>query len=118
MVLRPASIRQRFNSIVEKPLVFFCVSWILIHVLILSQFGIVSNFEATKYIEQAESLIQFGSYTSNNFIFYSVEILLIAFCLKAHIGFWLVIVIQCLANAASLFVFHKLVRQVSNSKLV
>jgi hypothetical protein len=84
------------------------VAWAIMQSILLYQFRIVTDFEATKYIEQANLLINNGSYSSNNFIFYSTEILLITACKKLQIGYWPVVAIQLLCNAISVFCFYKL----------
>lgn len=81
--------------------------WLLLQLFFLKRFGIVTGFEAPKYIEQAHHLIAHGSYTSKNFLFYSTEILLIALSLKAGLGFGFVVLIQLIINAISIFYFYK-----------
>ena len=102
----------------NKQFLFIAAVWVFLQVLLLKQFGVVTNFEASKYLAQATLLIENGHYESQNFIFYSTEILLIAFCLKLNIGLWLVVAIQLVANAASVFFFYKLIhRFTQNSKV-
>src|SRR5215218_5364909 len=94
------------------------IAWILLHCLLFYQFGIVTNFEAAKYIEQARLLIETGSYSTNNFIFYSTQILLIALCTKLGIGLWLVVMIQLFMNALSIYLFYRLVCLLTENKVV
>lgn len=84
------------------------IIWLLLQSFLLLHFGIVTNFEATKYIEQADNLLHKGSYTSGNFLYYSTEILLIALCKKMGAGYWFVVVIQMTVNAFSVWCFYRL----------
>lgn len=80
------------------------------------QNGIVTDLEATKYIFQAQNFIATGTFSSNNFMFYSTQILLIAFCLKLQIGFWFVVLIQIIFNAISIICFYWIIERVSQNK--
>ena len=60
------------NLLIEKPLMLISFVWLLQNIFIFSQYGIVTRYEATKYIEQATHFLNTGHYTSNNFLFYSV----------------------------------------------
>jgi hypothetical protein len=102
----------------KKALAIIAGCWMLLQLLLLNQFGIVTGYEAVKYIEQAQSLINSGSYTSKNFVFYSTEILLISFCYKIGIGLWLIVVLQLAANGLSVFLFYKLVKRFGTNDAV
>ncbi len=91
--------------------------WTFFQLYFLMRFDIVSEYEAAKYIEQAENLIKTGSYTSGNFLFYSTQILLIALCKKLQIGYWPIITIQIAANALSIWCFYGLVSFFTKSKI-
>ena len=92
-------------------LVILSITWVTIQLLALQQFGIVTNFEATKYIEQASHLLQTGSYTSENFLYYSTQILIIAFAQKIGAGYTLVVGLQLMLNALSTICFYKLIHK-------
>lgn len=108
------------KTFLTRKMQFFIVAgvWLLLQVLLIKQFGLVTNFEASKYLEQANVLLANGAYTTNNFIFYSTEILLIAFCLKLGISLWFVALVQLLLNALSLMVFFRMVERLTNNNLV
>lgn len=89
------------------------IAWILVNLLLLLHFGIVTFYEATKYIEQADNLLQNGSYASQNFIFYSVEIWLIAAVKKLHVGYGAAIAVQLLLNAISTYFFYHVVQRLT-----
>jgi hypothetical protein len=94
------------------------IAWLVLHGFLLNHFGIVTDFEATKYIEQAQLLIKNGSYSSSNFTFYSTQILLVAFCIKLNVGFWFLVCIQLIANAFSLFLFFRLVQRFTQNSII
>ena len=81
--------------------------WLVLNVVFIIHKGIVTEGEPYKYIYQAKLLLQTGSLESNNFWFYSTEILLIALSIKIKLGFSLVIAIQILLNGIALFKFHQ-----------
>lgn len=97
------------NILANNKAHFYIISsiWLILQVYFFKRFGIVSDFEAPKYIEQGHHFIAHGSYTSNNFIFYSTEILLIALGLKTGFGFELAISVQIIINALSVYCFYK-----------
>ncbi len=97
---------------------FFLISscWIALQFYFFFRFGIETNLEAAKYIEQANLLLQTGYYSSGNFLFYSTEILLIALSKKLHAGYWMVVAVQLLFNAISIYCFYRLVIHLKNNK--
>ncbi|RZK10251.1 MAG: hypothetical protein EOO46_11330 [Flavobacterium sp.] len=88
--------------------------WAVTQLLLLWQYGIVTGFEANKYIEQADYFLENGHYATGNFLFYSTEILLIAACKKFGIGYWPVIGVQFLFNAISVYCFYYLALKFTN----
>lgn len=93
-------------------------AWCLLHIVLFFHFGIVTGFESRKYIEQADHLLQNGTYASPNFLFYSTEILLIAATKKWQVGYWLVVAVQLLFNLFSTYAFYKTVVRFTNRSLV
>jgi hypothetical protein len=92
----------------KKSLLILGAFWFLIQIILFRQFGIVTAFESSKYIEQADFLLKTGHYTTGNFLFYSVQILLIALSKTTNTFPWLVVLIQLLVNALSVILFYKL----------
>jgi hypothetical protein len=90
------------------------VTWILVQFFLLRHFGIVTGYEAKKYIVEADIFLQHGTYSTPNFLFYSTEILLIAGCKTLGLGFGGVVVVQLVANAASTVFFYRLIRQLTS----
>jgi hypothetical protein len=92
--------------------------WLLMQIFFYKQYGIVTNLEAVKYINEANHFLATGKYSSDNFLFYSTQIMLIAFCIKLKIGFWFIVLFQMLLNALSLFCFYKMVKFISKNYLL
>lgn len=93
-------------------------TWLVLHSILLWQYGIVTSYEATKYIEQANNLLQTGSYSSHNFLFYSTQILLIVASKKLQIGYGAVVAVQLLLNAISTFFFYKTIEYLTRKSEV
>lgn len=91
----------------------FVLIWIIMQVLIYLQRGVVTDLEATKYIDEARVLLETGRYSSNNFLFYSVQIFLIAFCMKMNISYLFIVIFQMLMNGLSILCFFDLIKKIT-----
>lgn len=91
-----------------KSLVILGILWITVHLVLFKHFGIVTEFESKKYIEQADFFLIHGQYASPNFIFYSIQILLIALSKSTNTFPVLIVIIQLIFNALSMALFYKL----------
>ena len=100
----------------KNQFLLLAVIWLCMQIFFFYQNGIVTDLEATKYIYEAHHFIDTGKYSTNNYLFYSIQILLIAFCLKLHIGFWFVVLVQIIFNGISVIYFYKIVEKISNNK--
>jgi 4-amino-4-deoxy-L-arabinose transferase-like glycosyltransferase len=105
------SIPPRFHFAVLSGL------WLLMQVFCYRQFGIVTDFEAAKYIEQAHTLLQTGMYSSSNFIFYSTQILLLAACIKYNFSFVVIVLAQIFFSGLSVLCFYRLATLLSNPNI-
>ncbi|MGZ3886221.1 MAG: hypothetical protein ACXVBP_02240 [Flavisolibacter sp.] len=92
----------------KKNYLLLGLCWLLLQIFLYAHFGIVTGYESAKYIEQANQLLATGHYTSGNFLFYSVEILLIALSKITGLFPWLAVIIQMLVNAVALACFYQL----------
>jgi hypothetical protein len=92
----------------KQDLQIIAIIWISLQVLFFIKFGVIEDFEAAKYITEAEKLISTGTYSSGNFLFYSVQILLIAFSKLTGTYPAFPIIIQMAVNAISVYLFYKL----------
>lgn len=94
------------------------IIWLIIQCFMLWHNGIVTDLEATKYINEANHFLSTGAYSSGNFLFYSTQILLIAFCLKLQISFLFIVIIQMLFNGLSIVCFYKLTNIISKNLVI
>ncbi|MGZ3853173.1 MAG: hypothetical protein ACXVBX_10320 [Flavisolibacter sp.] len=101
----------------RKQITVLIIIWIVLQFVFLNRFGIVTGFESEKYITEAHALLQTGHYKSGNFLFYSTEILLIAFSYVTHTFPWLVVAVQMLANGISVYLFYKLSFYITKDRL-
>ena len=81
--------------------------WVVVQSLLFWKNGILTQLEAAKYVDQAHIFLQTGGFESGNFLYYSVEILLISLCLKAHVSFLFLIILQWTLNGVSMICFYK-----------
>lgn len=93
-------------------------AWLLMHGILLWQYGVVTSYEATKYVSEADHLLKTGSYSSNNFLFYSTQILLIAASKSLHTGYGGVVAVQLLLNAVSTYCFYKTIERLTGRAAV
>jgi hypothetical protein len=105
------------NFLVRRQIAILITFWIVLQCVLIYRFGIVTQFESEKYIYEAKVLLQTGGYNSGNFLFYSVEILLIALSFITHTFPWLVITIHILLNGISVYLFYKLCFDITRDEL-
>ena len=70
-------------------------------------YGIVTTFEAAKYIKEAERLINYQTLSASRFWFYSITIFIITISLQLKIGFTGAVIIQSLLNLLTILFFHR-----------
>ncbi len=92
--------------------------WSLLQTFLFLHFGIVTDFEAEKYINQAEFFLEHGRFETGNFVFYSTQILLISAVKKLQIGYELIILLQTIFNALSVFCFYKIIKLITEKNVV
>lgn len=90
--------------------------WVVINALCLYRFGIVTGFEAEKYIAAAQQLLHSGMLQAKHYWFYSTEIFLIAFALKTYTFPFLPVVVQLACNAVATVCFYKTALQLNGRK--
>lgn len=88
--------------------------WLVVQFLLFYQHGIQTDFEARKYIEQADLLIANGSVSSTNFWLYSIQIFLIATAKKLQTGFISVVIIQWLFNLCATWALYRFSTRMAN----
>ncbi|MCC7400047.1 MAG: glycosyltransferase family 39 protein [Chitinophagaceae bacterium] len=90
------------------------LAWLIVQSLIFYRFGIVTDFEAVKYINEAKNLLENGTLSSPNFWMYSTQIFLIATAIKFNSGFLSVVIIQLILNIIATYVFYKFIQKSAN----
>jgi hypothetical protein len=94
--------------------IILACAWIVVQSLLLFHYGIVTEFEASKYIAEADNLVNRGTVSSSNFWLYSTQIFLIAIAQKLHAGFILVAIVQFFFNGLATWALFRLAASVSN----
>lgn len=98
--------------------IFLLTIWVSLQCFFLWKNGIVTSLEAVKYIDQAKLFLTAGKYSSGNFLFYSVQIQLIALCMKFNISYLWLVIFQIVMNGISMACFYILVRQLSKNSVL
>jgi hypothetical protein len=98
--------------------IFLLIIWVSLQCFLIWKNGIVTSLEAVKYIDQAKLFLSKGKYSSGNFLFYSVQIQLIALCMKFSISYLWLVIFQILINGISMVCFYKLVKLLSKNKII
>jgi hypothetical protein len=98
----------------HKNEIILACCWIAVQSILFCQHGIVTEFEATKYIAEADNLIHHGGVSSPNFWLYSTQIILIAIAKELHTGFISVAIIQWLFNGLATWALFKFSARISN----
>src|SRR5882724_4669003 len=101
----------------DKALMAILALWSLVNIFLLFHQGIVTTGEAAKYIDTAQSFLDKGHLPSSNFWYYSITVFLLSFCLKLHLGFAPVVIIQLLCNLAATLYFFDTARKILDSKM-
>jgi hypothetical protein len=98
------------RTFIQTKLIFILLAfcWLIVQSVLFWQRGIVTGFEAVKYINEAQNFLQYGKLTSNNFWLYSTEIFLIVAAIKLHLNFIFIVMIQWLLNLFATWMFYQL----------
>jgi hypothetical protein len=107
-------ISQLFKS--RSHIYLLAFFWLAVNSFLLLHNGIETGLESLKYIHQANLFLKNGSFSSGNFVFYSVPILLIAFAVKTGLGYGFVVIVQLILNGISVYCFYQLVRKLTGSQ--
>jgi hypothetical protein len=102
-----------FLSAHKFELILACC-WALVQVALFYQYGIVTEFEASKYIIEADNLISKSTVSSPNFWLYSTQIFLITAAKKMNTGYISVAMVQWLFSAVATWYFYKFSVRISN----
>ena len=81
--------------------------WIMLNGFFIVHRGIFLEGESAKYIYQAHLLLTTGAPESSNYWLYSVQMLLLACCLKFHLSLYFAVGIQLLFNGIATVFFYR-----------
>ncbi len=99
------------NVLLKNGKFYLAAIWGLTTILYLQKFGIVSNMEASKYINEAELLIKNGSFSASRYWFYSITIFIITIALKLKIGLTGAFILQAILNLYAYLFFYKALKK-------
>lgn len=89
--------------------------WLLLNTFFLLHKGIYIHGESDTYIYEARVFLATGAPGSGNYWLYMIQILLIAFCMKFHVGYFLVVLVQLLFNGIAAAFFYKTIQYIFDS---
>lgn len=95
----------RYN--ISKSQILLLLLWLLLNTFFLIHRGVYIEGESEKYIYQAHLLLTTGNVSSANFWLYTVQIILDALCLKFHIPFIMLVIIQLMLNGFATVFFYR-----------
>lgn len=107
-------ISDRFLYFSYLPFLVLASIWVIMQALLFYRFGLVTGFEAEKYINEANHLLENGTVSTSNYWLYSVQIFLIAAALKLKTGLLSVAFVQLLVNSWATYSFYKFIAGISN----
>ncbi len=99
-------------------LIILVVLWLLIQAVHLKTFGIVTTGESTKYIDECQQLLQYGYFSDNKYLFYSVYILIHLFFYKLGFEIIGVYLFQLLLNLLAAYFFFELNYRITRKKSI
>ena len=98
----------------KKQPIFLYIIWAAVQLCVFLNFDILTELEAGKYIRQASHLIEHGSFTDSGYIFYGLEILLIAAFKAVHANIECAVIIQLIVNALAVQYLWKIIRDLTD----
>src|ERR1700760_4787825 len=108
MTIKRSKIAQKlFPAGYDKPQLVLLSLWLLLNTFFLLHRGIFLEGESGKYIYQARIFLATGAPESPNYWLYTIQILLVAFCIKFHLSFYVAVFIQLLFNLIATAFFYK-----------
>ncbi len=97
------------------PGLILMLAWVLMQALLFYRYGLVTSFEAHKYIVEADYLLKTGTVSTPNFWLYATQIFLIAGAMKLKTGLISVVLVQLFFNSWATYSFYKFSLHISNN---
>jgi hypothetical protein len=104
----------RFLFFSYLPLVVLLSIWIIMQAILFYRFGLVTDFEAAKYIYEANYFLANHTVSTSNYWLYSVQIFLITAAIKLRTGLLSVAFVQLCFNAWATYSLYKFIDDISN----
>jgi hypothetical protein len=104
------------DLLAKKRGLWLLLAWGAVQAGLLFVYGIRTELEPAKYIEQAGYLLETGSVSSPNFWLYSVQIFLFALAIKFNTGFVPIYLIQVLLNGLATWYFYRFAKNNFSSR--
>src|SRR5689334_13620638 len=86
--------------------------WLIMQALLFYRFGLVTEFEAEKYIYEANYFLEHNTVSTSNYWLYSVQIFLIAIAVKLKTGLLSVAFVQLLFNAWATYSLYRFIANI------
>ena len=102
----------------KKHLLILFTAWIFVQGLLLYKYGILTNNEATKYIREANNLLNHKNFSEQKYIFYSAYIFIHVIFIKLGFEIVGVYIFQLLVNLIATFLFYKTALNVYKNKSI
>jgi hypothetical protein len=96
-------------------IILLALLWIITNLVLFLHKGIVTGYEAEKYITNADHLLRTGHLINGQFRYYFTEIILIALAKQSGTFPYLPILIQLSLNAYATLCFYKLLYQLHHN---
>jgi len=107
--LRTSLLSRPLRAVSNKPEIGILIVWLLVNAGFLIMHGIHTDFEANTYVREARTFIRTGHLETANFRYYFVQIAILSFALKFHLGFVFATAVQMIFNLlATLYFFTTL----------
>jgi hypothetical protein len=102
----------------QRPLLihplWLLLAWAAVQTVLLYRYGIGTQLEAAKYIDEARHLLKTGRLSASKYWLYSTQIFLIAGAIKLKLGLVAVYLVQLLLNALSTYCLYRFIKNLSN----
>ncbi|MBC7950117.1 MAG: hypothetical protein H7Y42_19695 [Chitinophagaceae bacterium] len=112
MLANKTSLSAIFHSHKHEILLGLC--WLVVQAVLFYQHGIQTDYEARKYIEEADRIIDTGRVSTPNFWLYSVQIFLIAAAKTLNTGYLSVVFIHWILNIIATWALYKFASRWAN----
>jgi hypothetical protein len=93
------------------------IVWMATTILYINIYGLITNLEATKYIREANYLLENGSFSEHRYLFYSLTIFVIAISIKLKLGIAGAFIFQALFNLFAYIFFYSALKKLFKTSL-